>query len=95
MEFDWVTTGVLVGSLNGPIAAWQAAERPAQPWAQTSIAMRVFVVCALIGTVAAIVALVVIDRPLLGALLAASSVLSYLLARHRRARHADQPVGTD
>jgi hypothetical protein len=91
MEFDWVTMGVLAGSLYGPVAAWQAAERPAQPWDHTSIAMRLFVVAALIGTVAAVVVLVAIDRPLLAALLAASSLISYLLARHRRSRHENQP----
>ena len=82
-----MTIGVLTGTLYGPVAAWQAAEQPAQPWDQTGIAIHVFVVAALIGTVAAVVALVVIDRPLLAALLAASSLLSYLLVRHRRSRH--------
>ena len=95
MEFDSLTIAVLVGVVYGPIAAWQGAERPATPWRETSIALRVFIVAALIGSVAAEVVLIVIGRPLLAALLAASALLSYLLARHRRSHNENQPVPTE
>jgi len=84
VELDALTIAVLIGSLYGPVAAWRAAERPAQPWGEVSTGIQALVIAALVGTVAAAVALAAIGRPLLAALLAASSLVSYWLARTRR-----------
>jgi hypothetical protein len=89
IEFDWLTAAALTGAFYGPVAAWQAAERPAEPWGQVSWRVRALVITALMGSVAVLIVLVVIDRPLLAALLAASSLVSYLLARYRRSRDQD------
>ena len=86
MEFDALTTFVLIGAVYGPIAAYQAAARPARPWASVPARLRLLVIASLSLTAIGIVVLAAIGRWPLALLLAVSSGLSYFVARRRRAQ---------
>lgn len=81
-----MTISVLAGVLYGPLVAWQAADRPAQPWHETRCSVRALVVLGLLLGAVLVVVLVVLGRPLLAALLVASSAASYFVANYRRSR---------
>lgn len=81
---DMVTLSVLMGVVGGPIAAWQSAAQPARSWDEVPSSTKALVIVGLVGTVAAVVALIVVDRWLLGVLLAASSVLCFSIGQFRR-----------
>jgi hypothetical protein len=87
VPFDIITISVLVGAIYGPIAAYQASARPAQPWASASIWIRLLVIVGLSGAVIFSAVLVAIGRWPLALALVVSSFVSYLGARHRRRVH--------
>lgn len=86
VKFDVLTICVLTGVVYGPIAAWNAADSPARPWHELSRSAQTLGVIALGGAVVAVIVIAAIGRPFLALLLAGSSVLSCLAARHRRSR---------
>jgi hypothetical protein len=88
VPFDIITVSVLMGSICGPICAYQASAVPAQPWASVPAWIRLLVIVSLAATVIFPVVLVAIGRWPLALLLVVASGVSYLASRHRRRVYA-------